>query len=42
MLAMRELGLLTTDEEGRIHIPSQSAKVDLSDAPVLQKLQTNR
>lgn len=42
LLAMRELGLLTTDDEGRIHIPSQEGKVDLSDAPVLQKLQTNR
>ena len=42
LLAMRELGLLTTDDEGRIHIPSQAAKVDLSEAPVLQKLQANR
>ena len=42
LLAMRELGLLTTDDEGRIHIPSQAAKVDLSEAPVLQKLQVNR
>lgn len=42
LLAMRELGLLTTDDEGRIHIPNQEAKVDLAEAPVLQKLHTNR
>ena len=42
LLAMRELGLLTTDDEGRIHIPDQETKVDLSDAPVLQKLNATR
>ena len=42
LLAMRELGLLTTDDEGRIRIPDQETKVELSDAPVLQKLRTNR
>ena len=42
LLAMRELGLLTTDDEGRIHIPDQENKVELSEAPVLQKLRTNR
>ncbi|NLD29721.1 MAG: hypothetical protein GX658_04965, partial [Clostridiales bacterium] len=42
LLAMRELGLLTTDDEGRIRIPNQEAKVDLAEAPVLQKLHTNR
>ncbi|MBQ8062883.1 MAG: hypothetical protein IJ230_02990, partial [Clostridia bacterium] len=40
--AMKELGLLTTDDEGRIHLPSQKQKVDLSDAPILEKLQGNR
>ena len=42
LLAMRELGLLTTDDEGRIHIPDQESKVELSDAPVLQKLNATR
>lgn len=42
LLAMRELGLLTTDDEGRIHIPDQETKVELSDAPVLQKLHATR
>ncbi len=42
LLAMRELGLLTTDDEGRIRIPDQETKVDLSDAPVLQKLNATR
>lgn len=42
LLAMRELGLLTTDSDGRIHIPEQATKVDLSEAPVLQKLQAGR
>ena len=42
LLAMRELGLLTTDSDGRIHIPEQASKVDLSEAPVLQKLQGGR
>lgn len=42
LLAMRELGLLTTDSEGHIHIPAQDSKVNLSDAPVLQKLRKNR
>ena len=42
LLAMRELGLLTTDDEGRIRIPDQETKVDLSDPPVLQKLNATR
>lgn len=42
LMAMRELGLLTTDNDGRIHIPEQASKVELSEAPVLQKLQANR
>lgn len=42
LVAMRELGLLSTDEEGRIHLPPQQGKVELSDAPILKKLQKNR
>lgn len=42
LMAMRELGLLTTDPDGRIHIPDQANKIDLSEAPVLQKLQASR
>ncbi len=42
LMAMRELGLLTTDDEGRVHIPDQDSKVDLSEAPVLQKLNATR
>ena len=39
LLAMRELELLTLDADGRVHIPAQTAKVDLGDAPVLRNLQ---
>ena len=40
--AMRELDLLTTDANGRIHLPEQDGKVDLNDAPILKTLQTTR
>ena len=39
LLAMRELDLLTLDADGLVHIPVQTAKVDLGDAPVLRNLQ---
>ncbi len=40
--AMRELGLLTVDTDGRIQIPAQPSKVELTDAPILKILQSNR
>lgn len=42
LLAMQELGLLTTDGNGRIRIPDQDGKLDLNDAPTLQKLRKTR
>ena len=42
LMAMRELGLLETDGEGFIRIPDQDDKVDLTEAPVLQRLDHSR
>lgn len=41
LLAMKELGLLTLDDDGCIRIPEQTEKIDLADAPILQKLQND-
>lgn len=42
LLAMKELGLLETDAENRIILPPQERKVELTDAPVLKKINTDR